>query len=220
MLRLLVLLLVLANGVYFAWTQGLLRPYGWAPAEQTEPQRLRQQIRPEAIRVLGADESRRVEFAAQTPSRPVECLQAGLFTDVQWEPLRKALEGSLPAGTWVTESMIEPARWIIYLGRYANADALAKKRSELLKLNFRPEALQNSALELGLSLGGFETQQEASNEMAILNKRGLRTARVVQERTEVRGTLLRIPVADENIRGRLDDLKTGLADKPLKACSK
>jgi hypothetical protein len=43
---------------------------------------------------------------------------------------------------------------------------------------------------------------------------------VVQERTEVRGTLLRIPVADENIRGRLDDLKTVLADKPLKACSK
>lgn len=220
MLRFFVLLLVLANGTYFAWTQGLLRPYGWAPAEQAEPQRLRQQIRPDAIRVLGADESRRVEIAAQTPARPAECLQAGIFADTQWESLRKALESSLPAGAWVTENAVESARWIIYMGRYANADALAKKRSELLKLNFRPESLQNPTLELGLSLGGFETQQEASKEMAILNKRGLRTARVVQERAEVRGTLVRIPAADETIRARLDDLKTVLADKPFKACGK
>jgi hypothetical protein len=220
MLRLFVLLLVLANGAYYAWTQGMLRPYGWAPVGQSEPQRLSQQIRPEAIRVLGADESRRVEIAAQTPARPPECLQAGLFADAQLDGLRRTLETSLPAGSWVTETIVEPARWIIYLGRYSNAEALSKKRGELLKLNFRPEPLLNPALELGLSLGGFETQQEASKEMAILNKRGLRTARVVQERAEAHGTLLRIPAADDAIRAKLEDLKTALADKPLKTCSK
>lgn len=49
MLRLLVLLLVLLNAGYYAWSQGMLRSYGWAPVEQSEPQRLTQQIRPEAI---------------------------------------------------------------------------------------------------------------------------------------------------------------------------
>jgi hypothetical protein len=56
MLRLLVLILILANGAYFAWSEGLLRAYGFAPAQQREPQRLAQQIKPEALRVLSAGE--------------------------------------------------------------------------------------------------------------------------------------------------------------------
>ena len=51
MLRLTVLLLLLANGGYFAWSQGLLLPWGYGPLQQSEPQRLRQQIRPEALRI-------------------------------------------------------------------------------------------------------------------------------------------------------------------------
>ena len=43
MLRLAVVLLLLANGLYFAWSQGLLQDYGLAPAQQSEPQRLSQQ---------------------------------------------------------------------------------------------------------------------------------------------------------------------------------
>ena len=50
MLRLFVLLLVLANGLYFCLSQGLLRAYGFAPVVQAEPQRLAQQIRPETLR--------------------------------------------------------------------------------------------------------------------------------------------------------------------------
>lgn len=52
MLRLLVLLLVLANAGYFAWSQGLLGAWGFEPAATGEPQRLRQQINPEALRIL------------------------------------------------------------------------------------------------------------------------------------------------------------------------
>ena len=90
MLRFIVLLLVLLNGIYFAWSQGMLRAYGWAPIEQVEPQRLDQQIRPEAIRVLSAEEARRVEIAAQTPVRPPECLQAGMFDEAQFAGVRRA----------------------------------------------------------------------------------------------------------------------------------
>ena len=52
MLRLTVLLLLLANAAYFAWSQGLLAPWGIAPAQQSEPQRLEQQIKPQAVRIL------------------------------------------------------------------------------------------------------------------------------------------------------------------------
>ncbi len=74
MLRVLVLLLVLANAGYFAWSQGLLAAWGSGPVAAGEPQRLRQQIRPEALRILGEDEARRLASeaapaAASPPSR-------------------------------------------------------------------------------------------------------------------------------------------------------
>ena len=52
MLRLLVLLLLLANAGYYAWRQGLLQPWGLAPASQSEPERLQQQLHPEALHLL------------------------------------------------------------------------------------------------------------------------------------------------------------------------
>jgi hypothetical protein len=61
MLRALLLALLLANAGYFAWTRGLLAAYGFAPAAQSEPQRLTQQIRPEAMRLLTLEEARQLE---------------------------------------------------------------------------------------------------------------------------------------------------------------
>jgi signal transduction histidine kinase len=88
MLRLLVLVLLLANGGSYAWSHGLLRTYGFGPALQAEPQRVAQQIQPQLLRVLSSDEARRADAA----SRPLECLQAGLFDDAQASALRQLNE--------------------------------------------------------------------------------------------------------------------------------
>lgn len=218
MLRLLVLLLVLLNAAYFAWSQGMLRTYGWAPAEQSEPQRLAQQIRPEAIRILPADEGRKAEQGALTPPKPSECLQAGPFDETQTETVRKALEASLPASAWSLELQVEPARWIVYMGKFPNAAAQDKKRAELEKMKLKLQSLDNPELQLGLSLGRFETQAQAQAELAALQKRGVRTARVVQERLEIRQSQLRIPAADEALRPKLEELKSALGDKTLRSC--
>lgn len=220
MLRLLVLLLVLLNAAYFAWSQGMLRAYGWAPAEQREAQRLQQQIRPDAIHILSTEEARRLEQAAQTPPRLPECLQAGLFDEVHTEALRKALEASLPAGAWVLDTTVEPARWLVYMGKFATAAALEKKRAELLKMKLRLQTLDNADLEPGLALARFDTQAQAQAELAALQRRGVRTARVVQEKAESRQTTLRIPAADEGLRLKLEELKPALADKSLRSCGK
>src|SRR4051794_28013849 len=104
MLRLLVLLLLLANAGFFAWSQGLLAPVGFAPAQQSEPQRVAQQIKPEAVRVLPGDEAKRFEVSQ---ARPPECLQAGLFTDAEAATLKQSLE-AWPGGSWTIEPAIEP----------------------------------------------------------------------------------------------------------------
>ena len=54
MLKLLIFLLLLANGAYFAWTHGALAKLGLAPTHQTEPERLQQQVQPELLLVTPA----------------------------------------------------------------------------------------------------------------------------------------------------------------------
>ena len=52
MLRLLVLILLLANGGYYAWSHGHLREWGLAPVQEGEPQRMGQQHPGIARRIL------------------------------------------------------------------------------------------------------------------------------------------------------------------------
>ncbi|APW44497.1 hypothetical protein [Rhodoferax saidenbachensis] len=219
MLRLLVLALILANGAYFAWTSGMLRAYGFAPVQQTEPQRLAQQLRPDALRVLSTAEFKKVETQAQADLAPKECLEAGPFDDAQAVTLRRALESALPGGAWQFDAVQLPARWIVYMGKYPNAEALLKKRAELATMNLKMEALENPELEIGLSLGGFATQAAATEELQRLSQRGIRTARVVQERMEVRANQLKLPALTEATKAHLTELKPALAGKTLKACS-
>lgn len=218
MLRLTVLLLLLANGLYFAWSQGLLRSWGLAPVQQAEPQRLQQQIRPEALRLLSVDEARRIESSSPPAVRPPECLQAGLFDDKQAAALRQSLEPVLPPGSWQLEEAVEPARWIIYMGKYPNVEAVNKKKAELRQIGVSFEGLSNPAMEPGLSLGGFTSQATAQQQLDRLAQRGVRTARIAQERPELRGQLLKLPLVDDALRPRLEELKPVLNGKPLRSC--
>jgi hypothetical protein len=216
MLRLLVLALLLANAAYFAYSRGLLAPVGLAPAQQNEPQRVAQQIKPEAVRVIPGEEARRIEAAASAP-KPPECLQAGLFTDAEAASLKQSLD-AWPAGSWSVDAATEPARWIVYMGKYTNAAELEKKKAELRERNVIFDAVANPALEPGLSLGGYPSEAAAKQQLEALTQKGVRTAKVVQEKPEAKGQLLKLPAVDDTLRPRLDDLTSALAGKPLKAC--
>lgn len=217
MLRLIVLLLLLANGGFYAWSHGLLLPWGIGPTQQAEPQRLAQQLRPEAVRVLPSDEMRRLETVLAQAPRPPECLQAGPLDEPAVTRLRPLLEG-WPQGSWAFEPAVEPARWIIYMGKYAGVEQVARKRAELRQLGVSFEALSNSDLEPGLSLGGHPTEAAALRQMEALAERGVRTARVLQERPEQRGQRLLLPAVDDTLRPRLDEIRAVLAARALRAC--
>ncbi|PZO14262.1 MAG: sporulation protein [Burkholderiales bacterium] len=68
MLRWVVWLLVLGNAGYFAWSQGYLSTLGLKPAEQREPHRMAQQVRPEALRLLNGP---RADTAPAAIAQPV-----------------------------------------------------------------------------------------------------------------------------------------------------
>jgi hypothetical protein len=216
MLRLAVLLLLLANGLYYAWAEGLLLQWGLGPSQQSEPHRLAQQIRPEAIRVLSPDEAR--QLVAGTPAaRPAECLQAGPFEDTAAQSLRQAL-ASWPAASWTLEPVSEPGRWIVYMGKYPDAQSVERKKGELRQIGVAFEALSNPDLEPGLSLGGHPTQDAANQQLERLAARGVRTARVLQERPDQRGQRLTLPAVDDTLRPRLDELRPMLGGRSLRPC--
>src|SRR5689334_5423093 len=117
MLRLIVLLLLLANGGYYAWSHGLLLPWGVGPLQQSEPQRLQQQIQPEAVRILLAEDLRRVQDQVAQGPRPAECMASPMLDEAQVTQLRAPLQ-TWPAGSWNFETVVEPPRWIVYMGKY------------------------------------------------------------------------------------------------------
>lgn len=226
LIRTAALALLAANALYFGWSQGLLTPLGLGPASSSEPQRLEQQIRPEALRVaptaLPAETapapaltSSAPPAAASEPPPATACLQAGPFDTAQAELLRQTLKtASLPDGSWTLESTALPNRWIVYMGKFTEADTLEKKRAELRALRVETAPIMQPALAPGLSLGVFTSLAGAQEHLAQLTRRGVRTARVVPEHPDNTVTQLRLPVADDGLRAQVQPL----IGKPLTPC--
>lgn len=239
MLRLLVLTLILANGVYFAWSHDRLASWGLGIAPQSEPQRLEQQIEPQRIQLLkSADaavqskntmttETQNAAAASNTSAAPSlsadvktasVCLQAGVFSDQQSIVLKQALAAKLPGATWRMDAATLPARWIVYMGKYPDNKARDLKKSQLVKIKVPFEPLTEAALEPGISLGKHDNQEAANQALNQLFKQGVRTARVLQEQPGQTGFQLVLPAVDAALRTKLTALQTQFAGKPLLPC--
>ena len=134
------------------------------------------------------------------------------------QTLRIAAQSALPANSWKFDPTPVPGRWMVYIGKLPDDDAVAKKRSELKNLQIdydRPGA----AFEPGLSLGRFSTEEAAQRALSQLTSKGVRTAKVVVERKETNVYTLRLPTADDALRAKAEgQLRTALLGKPLKHC--
>ena len=219
MMRMAFWVLLLANAAFFAWSGGYLRAFGFAPAVQSEPQRVQQQIHPEAIVLLNSQDLKKAEAQAREDAKPKECLLFGPFDDAQADKLRSALQGvSLAADAWQLNTVAVPERWVVYIGKFANAQALDKKRAELTLMNIKSDPVSAPHLTLGLSLGRFDTEANANQELDRLRKDGVRTARVMQERAASQSTLLKLPAATDSVKAQVLGLGEALAGKNPRSC--
>lgn len=226
MLRIALLILLLANAGYFAWSQGALASLGWAPQQHSEPERLQQQLHPESLQLkpptagvpaAGAPATAPVLVEAPpAQDGPAQCLQAGIYDDDASDTLRRALVLQFPEGSWKLDPITQPGRWMVYMGKFADNQALEKKRAELVARKLDHDRA-GGALEPGLSLGRFSSEEAATRELTQLVRQGVRSARVVQERPDKHGFVLRLPAATPALRAQLEALPA-FAAKPLRAC--
>ncbi|HEX3140727.1 MAG TPA: SPOR domain-containing protein [Rhizobacter sp.] len=217
MLRLFVLVLIIANLGFYAWTQGMLDGVVGAHAQgDREPDRLQRQVHPESVRVLPPTAA-----VAAVVEAPPACLEAGPYTPAQIGAAEGVLQTVLPAGSWANVKTETPAVWIVYMGKYPNRDALQKKADELkrLKISF-DEVHGNAALEEGLALGHYDNRAAADKALADVTQRGVRTARVETLSPAVVSHALRVERADAALQGRLSGLRAeALLGKPFALCA-
>jgi hypothetical protein len=231
MLRIVAILLLLANGAYFAWTSGWLAGIGLPPAQQREPERLNTQIDPGTLRLLNGDRTEgtsattaqapasRAPDAAPVATAPAQaCWQAAGFTPPQAEVLRSALARiDLASDQWQLNESRSSGRWVVFMGRY-NDEQMAKKKTELreLKIEFREVNLPSTGP--GLALGTFSSEEAVQQALKDVAKKGVRTARSAVERPETVVMTLRLPAITEAQRVNIEGLGEALAGKKLQSC--
>ncbi|MBI5718540.1 MAG: hypothetical protein HZC37_12730 [Burkholderiales bacterium] len=121
-MRTLLLLLLLANGMVFAWAQGWLEPALQAPSlADREPGRLAAQVHAEAVRVLPQAAG---DAAAARPAA-LRCVEVGPFGLVDAAAAEAVLEaGGFATGTWERDLRGPAQVWL----RMPRADAALRER--------------------------------------------------------------------------------------------
>ena len=261
MLRIVFLLLVLGNAGYYLWSHGYLAGMGLAPELQSEPQRLQEQIKPDALVLqqpeaapapapepakaepseapavddgepasrpdaqadskpeAKAEDAKPAKDAKTAVKEPESCYQASGIEEAQADSIRRALAGKSKSD-WELVASHQGGRWMVYMGKFPDAEFMDRKRGELRLMNIDFDRAGGS-FEPGLSLGRFSTEEAAQRQLATFARQGVRTARVVQERPDVTTYALRLPKATPTFRNEVAALAgKNLVPKALQACAK
>ena len=123
---------------------------------------------------------------AVTLARPnpadLDCVESDPLDDTRLAALRQTLlKSGLKPDTIAVREQLQGGTWLVYLGRFADAQAGQQKADELKRLNLKFERVSKPpALAPGLSLGSYASAADASAHLADFARQGVHTARVVQ----------------------------------------
>lgn len=216
MLRALVLLVLLANGLFFAWARGWL---GDGPRHaEREPQRLLAQVKPEAVNVLPPTTASAAVQAARAAARL--CLEAGPFDASDLSAAEATLiAAQLPAEAWQRQEQPVTGRWAVYAGRYPEAALRRSREDDLKRLGLTWELISAPPdLAPGLVLNRHPTREAAEAWLKDGSPAGLRGARVVQLPEQTATWRLRVPAAEPDLAERLKTLSAGGLAGGFKPC--
>lgn len=219
MLRAIVIALLVANLGFYAWSQGWLDSVvGARSIGDREPERLARQVHPELVQLLPPDDA---ASAARPAPSALACLEAGPFSDIEVLAAQAAAQAGLPGATVADLKTDKPGTWIIYMGRYANREALTKKQEELKRRKLQyDEVRDNPVLTPGLSLGRFDDRTAATAALEQFAQQGIHTARVVELTPASSSHLLRVEAADAALAAQATALKLAALGKGFAPCAK
>lgn len=243
-MKLLFLLLVLANVLLFAWQRGA---FGTLPDGGREPERLARQIEPERIRALTPEQARQLRDKAQTLAPPTSaaaaapavppvlgaaelaagaaCVEFGDFSEVQAGRLRPRLAALLPAdraAERLAERSVEAAGWyMVYVPPFKTRAEVERAAAQLREQGVKELLViaDNSPMRFGIALGSFRDPELAKSHLADLERRGISNARVADKPSTVPATRFTLRPVDAALAARLLELQKDYPQARLTGCS-
>lgn len=205
MLRAAVVVLLLANLAFFAWTRGWMGPGVATPRHgQHEPERLAAQVNAQALVVLAPKAASAAIVAARAAA--AVCVEAGPLSDAELAAAETELGAAqVPEGSWTRAVALPLPQWLVFAGRWPDPAARRTREADLRKLGLNVEVISEPAeLAPGLVLSRHGSQAEAEAALARLTSGTppLRGSRIVQMPPPP-GSFLRVPRADADLQARL-----------------
>lgn len=210
-MRILVVVLLAANALFFGWSRGWLDTVTGVPAQGgREPQRLAAQQHPERIQPLAAS-------AAAALAQRV-CLELGpLEGDAALAAAQTALRG---AGVEPqVRSLEQPGVWVVATIKLADADFRARKEATYKQLRLSFEPLEGLPAEQpAFVLSRHASQADANAELATFDKRGLKGLRVLTLKAPQNRHTLVLPQLDGLLAGKLKASKDAALAAGWRSC--
>lgn len=175
-MRVLVFLLILANLLFFVWTQGY-----FGSSASPDALRVQQQLLADQISIVSRGEPpAAIKAASAEPAVASSCLEWPDLTVADAERLESLLAEKFPAFKAARRSVPVNASYWVFIPPSANKQLADKKAAELKKLGVPeffviPDAGPN---QLAISLGIFSSEEAAKQRLEELRAIGVKSARV------------------------------------------
>lgn len=245
MLKILFGLLLVINGGLYAFEHGYLNSL--IPPSH-DPLRLKQQLNPDLLKLVPLDvekaeagkaekvaavEPEKIPQAIEKPAekpieKPVEkpaevlaCTEIGNFEATEAKNFEAKL-AALTLGDRLSRRQIqENARFIVYIPPLANKEAADKKGGELKRLGVDDFFVitEHTALQWGISLGIFKSEEAARNHLAALNQKGVRSAKVAPHNAVAPKVAFQFRRLDAATKANLDKIRATFPRQEARACS-
>jgi hypothetical protein len=233
MLKFVFFLLLLANGVLFAFHQGYLENV--SPSGH-EPERMKNQLNADKIKQIAAPlaappadvpaeavaSDAQSGNANETAVLKTACVEVGTFTATEARRFEAQL-ASLPSmGKPIRLEVAEPSSHMVLIPPQNDKAGADKKVAELRTLGVTDyyvlQAPPNPELRWGVSLGIFKSEEAARAYLAQMSQKGVRSARLIEYKTPMKKFAFQLPVASQTSEG-IDKLKAAFPNQQVRNCT-
>jgi hypothetical protein len=221
--------LLAINAALFAYGRGYL---GHFSGNEREPERLLNQINADKLAIISPEKANNAAAAvaasaaaaASTKAAPEvqACVEIASFVladarrfEAQLAPLNlgdRQSRHNLP-GT-------EISSYIVHIPPQGSKEGADKKAAELRGLGVTNYFVMsdNSPLRWGISLGVFKTEGAAQNQLAMLMKQGVRTARITPRMSGSKLLGYQFREVDAPLKAKLEQIRATYPNTETRAC--
>jgi hypothetical protein len=214
--RVLFLLIVLANVVFFAWSRYLAPPEAAA-----DPQPLAREIEPQKLKVIAPSELPPIAARPAPPPIALKCIEWGGFTLADASQAQAALEPLQLGARLGHRRTEESAGWWVFIPPQGSRAAALKKAGELKALAVDDYFVvqDDGPYHWALSLGVFRSEEAAQSRLAALRAQGVRSAQVGARETTVPKVWLQVKAVDAALYTRLKEVARTMDGSELRDCA-